>query len=219
MPDTRPGITFDEHGVCSACRHYEQRANVDWDKRWKEFEALCKAMPEAPGVNLSAKVAERVVLTGNDREIILNGNDTIHTSVAEIGYPYAVEFELYQDSLPAIDAILFKGPHSEFIANWQNTGKLAFRRDGYEFVFHNFKLANNSWTKIRIEGDIKGTTLIVDGEIAERLEGRTKVQFNKRNNKKIQTRYQETLIFPLQTIGDVNMGFKGRIKNVVCTPM
>ena len=41
MPDTRPGITFDEHGVCSACRHYEQRANVDWDKRWKEFEALC----------------------------------------------------------------------------------------------------------------------------------------------------------------------------------
>ena len=199
------------------------------DKLWKgenqkyvpyeEFEALCKAMPEAPGVNLSAKVAERVVLTGNDREIILNGNDTIHTSVAEIDYPYAVEFELYQDSLPAIDAILFKGPHSEFIANWQNTGKLAFRRDGYEFVFHNFKLANNSWTKIRIEGDIKGTTLIVNGEIAERLEGRTKVQFNKRNNKKIQTRYQETLIFPLQTIGDVNMGFKGRIKNVVCTPM
>ena len=23
MPDTRPGITFDAEGVCSACRHYE----------------------------------------------------------------------------------------------------------------------------------------------------------------------------------------------------
>ena len=22
MPDTRPGITFDEQGVCSACRHF-----------------------------------------------------------------------------------------------------------------------------------------------------------------------------------------------------
>ena len=22
MPDTRPGITFDENGVCSACNHY-----------------------------------------------------------------------------------------------------------------------------------------------------------------------------------------------------
>ena len=41
MPDTRPGITFDENGVCSACNHYENRKNVDWDARWKEFEALC----------------------------------------------------------------------------------------------------------------------------------------------------------------------------------
>ena len=41
MPDTRPGITFDEEGVCSACRHYESRKHVDWDARWKEFEALC----------------------------------------------------------------------------------------------------------------------------------------------------------------------------------
>ena len=41
MPDTRPGITFDEEGVCSACRHFESRKNIDWDKRWKEFEALC----------------------------------------------------------------------------------------------------------------------------------------------------------------------------------
>ena len=41
MPDTRPGITFDAEGVCSACRHYESRSKVDWDARWKEFEALC----------------------------------------------------------------------------------------------------------------------------------------------------------------------------------
>ena len=41
MPDTRPGITFDAEGVCCACRNYEGRVNVDWDKRWKEFEELC----------------------------------------------------------------------------------------------------------------------------------------------------------------------------------
>lgn len=41
MPDTRPGITFDEEGVCCACRNYEGRKNIDWDKRWKEFEELC----------------------------------------------------------------------------------------------------------------------------------------------------------------------------------
>lgn len=41
MPDTRPGITFDESGVCCADNHIENRKNIDWDARWKELEALC----------------------------------------------------------------------------------------------------------------------------------------------------------------------------------
>lgn len=41
MPDTRPGITFNEEGVCSACQSYEHRKTVDWNARWKEFEQLC----------------------------------------------------------------------------------------------------------------------------------------------------------------------------------
>ncbi len=41
MPDTRPGISFDDKGVCSACNHYDNRKNIDWDARFKEFEALC----------------------------------------------------------------------------------------------------------------------------------------------------------------------------------
>ena len=40
MPDTRPGITFKD-GVCSACQAYENRKSIDWDSRWKEFEAIC----------------------------------------------------------------------------------------------------------------------------------------------------------------------------------
>lgn len=41
MPDTRPGIVFDENGICSACNHYENRKNVDWDKRFNELKSLC----------------------------------------------------------------------------------------------------------------------------------------------------------------------------------
>ena len=37
MPDTRPGITFDSEGICSACRHYESRAKVDWAAREKRL--------------------------------------------------------------------------------------------------------------------------------------------------------------------------------------
>ena len=41
MPDTRPGITFDEEGVCCACRNYEARKNIDWSRRMDEFKAMC----------------------------------------------------------------------------------------------------------------------------------------------------------------------------------
>jgi hexosaminidase len=142
----------------------------------------------------------------------------VTTSVDEIGYPYAVEFEIYPDSIPNIDAILFKGPHSEFITNWQNTGKFAFRRDGYEFVFHAYRLPVEKWTKIRIEGDIKGTSLFVDGQLLERLEGRIGEVFNVKHQRKDRIWYQETLIFPLKQLGDTQMGFNGKVKNLICTP-
>lgn len=41
MPSTRPGITFNEDGVCAACQTYEKRKEVDYAKRWQELEALC----------------------------------------------------------------------------------------------------------------------------------------------------------------------------------
>lgn len=199
------------------------------DKLWKgenqqavsyeRFKALCQTTPEAPGVNLLAVVDSVTELTPARKELTLKGNDTIVTAISEIGYPYAVEFELHPASKPAIDAILFKGPHSEFITNWNNTGKLAFRRDGYEFVFHNYRLPSNEWTKIRVEGDIKGTTLIINDEKVERLEGRTGEVYNAKMKRKDKMWYQETLIFPLNVIGDLKMGYEGKIRNLKCIPL
>ena len=41
MPDTRPGIKFNNEGICQACIHYEQRKKINWLKRYKELEKLC----------------------------------------------------------------------------------------------------------------------------------------------------------------------------------
>lgn len=41
MPNTRPGIRFDENGVCEACNNYEKKQLVDWEKRFDELKALC----------------------------------------------------------------------------------------------------------------------------------------------------------------------------------
>ncbi|QCT96220.1 N-acetyl sugar amidotransferase [Stutzerimonas degradans] len=42
MPSTRPGITFDIDGVCSACQSYENRKKIDYAQRWRELEKLCE---------------------------------------------------------------------------------------------------------------------------------------------------------------------------------
>jgi N-acetyl sugar amidotransferase len=38
MPDTRPGIRFDDAGICYPCRTAEKIRQTDWGKRWKELE-------------------------------------------------------------------------------------------------------------------------------------------------------------------------------------
>jgi len=41
MPDTRPGISFHEDGICAPCKNYEKQKNTDWEKRKKELGAFC----------------------------------------------------------------------------------------------------------------------------------------------------------------------------------
>ena len=41
MPNTRPGITFNEDGVCIACQNEERKKNIDWDSRFEELKVLC----------------------------------------------------------------------------------------------------------------------------------------------------------------------------------
>lgn len=40
MPNTKPDLALDNAGVCSACRAYEQRAEIDWGSREKDFLSL-----------------------------------------------------------------------------------------------------------------------------------------------------------------------------------
>lgn len=51
MPDTRPGILFDEEGVCSACRAEERKDCTDWESRYKELEKLCDTYRHCNGRN------------------------------------------------------------------------------------------------------------------------------------------------------------------------
>lgn len=183
---------------------------------FSDFEALCRQMPEAPGVNLLARVSQGTTrLTAEGEVKSLSGTDTIRTSLPEVGYPYTVSFRVCPDKDTNVSGVLFSGPHSTVYANWENTGHIAFSRDGYIFEFDFFRLPVEKWTDIRIEGDYKGTSLYVDGQLVQRLEGRYKKVYNTQHKRMDYMSYQETLIFPLQQIGDVLNGFKGKIADVL----
>ena len=38
--DTRPGIRFDENGICPACKYHESLDKVDWNERRRELDAI-----------------------------------------------------------------------------------------------------------------------------------------------------------------------------------
>ena len=41
MPDTRPGISFNKIGLCSACQAYENRKYINYETRFQELKILC----------------------------------------------------------------------------------------------------------------------------------------------------------------------------------
>ena len=40
MPDTKPDLHIDDEGICSACRSYENRKEVDWTQRRAELDVV-----------------------------------------------------------------------------------------------------------------------------------------------------------------------------------
>ena len=40
MPETKPDLFIDDEGICSGCRYYEQRTEIDWEKRRNELNQI-----------------------------------------------------------------------------------------------------------------------------------------------------------------------------------
>lgn len=49
MPNTKPDLSFDDSGVCSACNSYNDRSDVDWDLRKKELTDLLEQYKNRDG--------------------------------------------------------------------------------------------------------------------------------------------------------------------------
>lgn len=39
-PESNPGLTFDDDGICNVCNYYKKKSEVDWDKRMEELREI-----------------------------------------------------------------------------------------------------------------------------------------------------------------------------------
>jgi N-acetyl sugar amidotransferase len=51
MPHTKPDLSIDSDGVCSACRSYERRTRIDWEGRERELRATLEKYRNQNGSN------------------------------------------------------------------------------------------------------------------------------------------------------------------------
>ena len=50
-PNTKPDLVFAAEGVCSACRSFKERSDVDWEQRAKEFKEVTSRYRSKDGKN------------------------------------------------------------------------------------------------------------------------------------------------------------------------
>ena len=41
LPDTKPGVVFNEEGICSACISTSLKHQIDWNARQKNLKQMC----------------------------------------------------------------------------------------------------------------------------------------------------------------------------------
>lgn len=51
LPETKPDLFIDEEGICSACRYFEKRPTINWQKRKEEFLEITAKYRSEDGSN------------------------------------------------------------------------------------------------------------------------------------------------------------------------
>jgi N-acetyl sugar amidotransferase len=49
LPGTKPGVKFDDEGICSACRSVERKKTIDWNARELKLQEICNKIRGSNG--------------------------------------------------------------------------------------------------------------------------------------------------------------------------
>ncbi|UFH36902.1 family 20 glycosylhydrolase [Flavobacterium acetivorans] len=196
------------------------------------FSANAKNINEGPGLNLRGiikakdplvlnfalkgkdKIKEKqyvnYVADGKQKALNLKQKDSyVKLPYEEIGYNYTVSFAINPSENNAANAVLFHSKHATVKLKQGNTSNLGFSHEGKDYDF-GISIPENKWTNIAITGDNNSTTLYLNGQLAKKL-SREKIPTGHKNDS---IWIMKTLFFPLNTIGDGQNSFIGKMKDL-----
>lgn len=142
------------------------------------------------------------------------GESYVKTSMSALGFGWSAEMWIKPDQNNNEDAILMESNpdsqdlHTSVKLKQGETSKIGFSVENYDHYF-NYEIPANFWTHIALTGDSNGTSLYVNGQFKERLEGRLIPNGNYSGPK-----YYETLQLPIEYIGSTTNSFAGTIDNM-----
>ena len=134
------------------------------DLSFARFDSCRRALSEAPGVNIGAKVK---TMDGKVLQVSkLKRNQKL--LIEEVGYDYEVAFDFTAKSADK-GSVLFKSSNAILYQSSPKSGKLAFWSDGYLNEF-DYMFPIGQRVQIVIKGDHTSTSLYIDGKLHQTLD-------------------------------------------------
>lgn len=135
--------------------------------------------------------------------LALDGTGYLSMPFDSMGFPYSIAFDLYLDGEQEENAVLFSGKDGVMYANFEGTGKIAYQRKGYTYLF-DVKVPENIWLQVMLTCDNATERLYLNGMPA--ADG----QYYKVSGASKQA--SSTFVLPLEEVGK---GIHGSIDNIV----
>lgn len=138
----------------------------------------------------------------DNHALTLNGEGYLSMPFDTMGFPYSVSFDLYLEKEQEENAVLFQGKDGILFANYEGSGKLAFQRKGYTYLF-DIEVPAEVWTTILLTCDHSVTRLYFNGIYAAEAHYYKVTGASKEAS--------STFVLPLEQVGG---GIHGAIDNI-----
>lgn len=142
-------------------------------------------------------------LVCDEASLKTDGTTSLHLPIKTVSNPFTASIRLYLSKETAPNAKLFDGEDATVYLNYDGSGKLAFERKGYTYIFDQ-TIPTDKTVSLDISCDEKVTSLYIDGKKAvEASLYKHDYEFTPEKSRLV-----STLQLPLET---VFAGVKGRV--------